>query len=211
MLLQRRLPAAEEAAEGMDVDEQEEYEEYEPPSSSSRPTSSSRGRKRTGSGRAAGAAAAAAELEQGCLPPPHKAGRSGSGGDGTDGTDSANQLAPPGAMGYETCAGYDAAAMFGLGSSGDLDAEGQDMAAAAAAGGGSSRGGSQGTNASRQEKLKEKNRLAQRRFRARQKSQLEQMQARMYELSDEVGERKRASRETQGRVAAVGARQRLPN
>lgn len=180
----------------MHVDEQEEDEEYEPPSSSSRPTSSSRGRKRTSSARAAAAAAAAVELEQGSLPPPYKAGRSGS-GDGTDATDSGNnQLASPGATGYETHAGYDAAAMFGLGSSGDLDAAGQDMdmaAAAAAAGGGSSRGGSQGTNgaASRQEKLKEKNRLAQRRFRARQKNQLEQMQARMDELSDEVRRRNR--------------------
>jgi hypothetical protein len=46
--------------------------------------------------------------------------------------------------------------------------------------------GAGGLNRSRQEKLKEKNRLAQRRFRARQKNMLEQMQARMDELSDQV-------------------------
>jgi hypothetical protein len=74
-----------------------------------------------------------------------------------------------GFTGYEGYEGYDPA-MFGLG--GDVD--GGDL---------SGRGGQ---NPSRQEKLKEKNRLAQRRFRARQKEQLEQMQARMDALNEQV-------------------------
>jgi hypothetical protein len=204
MLPQRRLPAEaaakQAAADSMDIDELADDEEYHP--RGSRPASS-RGRKRTSSGRGSGAAAAAAAAELGA--PPHKAGRhsgSSNGGNGTDATDSADQVALlSAANGYENHAsGYDAAAaMFGLGSSGDLDAAAGDMeaeAAEAAGGrGGGSRGGSQGTAASRQEKLKEKNRLAQRRFRARQKSQLEQMQARMDELSEEVrrGEGHRAT------------------
>lgn len=171
----------------MDMDGEEEYK---PPSS--RP-SSGRGRKgvskptSSGGGRANGrasaanaealaaataAAVAAAGLEG--LPPrmPLKTSalgtRSSSGGDGTDAADSAN-LAMMGFTGYEGFEGYDPA-MFGL--SGDLD--GGDL---------SGRGGQ---NPSRQEKLKEKNRLAQRRFRARQKNQLEQMQARMDALNEQV-------------------------
>lgn len=199
----RSSSAAPEAAadmqeeDGMHVDEDDEYR---PPSS--RPTSA-RGRKRSkdasSSGRpngrgsstpsaqalaeataAAVAAATAASLE-GSLP--RKIGslgaRSGSGGatggDGTDAADSGNQLAVLGLTGYE---GYEAAydpSMYGL--SGDLDG------AFAAMSGGRGLSG----NLSRQEKLKEKNRLAQRRFRARQKDQLEQMQARMDELNDQVG------------------------
>jgi hypothetical protein len=172
--------------DGMDV---EGEEEYKPPSG--RPTSA---RSRRGSSKAASsngrandrasngaavAAAAAGGLE--VLPPrppiktPSLAGaRSGSLGDGT-GADAADSADPAalGLTGFEGYEGYDAN-LFAM--SGDLDGMGEDLSAGALA----------AVNLSRQEKLKEKNRLAQRRFRARQKNMLEQMQGRMDELSDQV-------------------------
>lgn len=69
----------------------------------------------------------------------------------------------------------------GVGYSGDLD-----IAAAAGASPSQGAAAAAADNRSRLEKLKEKNRLAQRRFRARQKDMLEQMQARMDELHAQV-------------------------
>lgn len=67
--------------------------------------------------------------------------------------------------------------LYGLAAVGsmDFDACADDAVAAAAA------------SKSKQDRLKEKNRLAQRRFRARQKTMLEQMQVRMDELAKQVG------------------------
>lgn len=165
----------------MDVDP----DEYKPPSS--RPNSSrsrrSNSKAATSNGRANGrasnsgtlaaataAAVAAAGLDG--LPPrvpikPSALGvRSSSGGDGTDAAESGGLEALGLTYDYEN---YDNS-VFGLG--GDLDGELGSGGAAA--------------SRNRQEKLKEKNRLAQRRFRARQKNMLEQMQARMDELTDQV-------------------------
>jgi hypothetical protein len=65
----------------------------------------------------------------------------------------------------------------GSGGYGDMAQFGGDDAAALAAAA-ASRG--------KQDRLKEKNRLAQRRFRARQKTMLEQMQVRMDDLAKQV-------------------------
>lgn len=135
---------------------------------------SSGGRADSADAVVAATAADAAGLDS--LPPrmPIKQGalgltQSGSGGEGEVVAPDAGTLVGLGVAGFET--GYENydSAMFGL--SGDLD---EDMA------------GTGTMNRSRQDKLKEKNRLAQRRFRARQKNMLEQMQARMDELNDQV-------------------------
>jgi hypothetical protein len=63
---------------------------------------------------------------------------------------------------------------------GDVSGAGLDDAAAAAA-------AAAAASRSKQDRLKEKNRLAQRRFRARQKTMLEQMQTRMDDLAKQVG------------------------
>jgi hypothetical protein len=65
----------------------------------------------------------------------------------------------------------------GSGGYGDVLLCGGDDAAAVAAA---------AASRSKQDRLKEKNRLAQRRFRARQKTMLEQMQVRMDDLAKQV-------------------------
>jgi hypothetical protein len=90
----------------------------------------------------------------------------GSEGDGDD-----SEFSGSGSMLYT-----DAAAAFNCGG---FMAGGEDGCSAAAA-------TKAGAALNKQERLKEKNRLAQRRFRARQKSMLEQMQSRMDDLGKQV-------------------------